>query len=145
MSSARKKTISFIVLGKAIPQGQPRACRIGRGIRMYTPKNTEQWRSDIRAVAQEAVRKRGWQITDNPVHLVLRFQFIRPPSYPKKNPKSEFPYKRPDLDNFIKAVKDALSGIVWTDDARIVSLSAAKEWGQVNQAKIIVEDQIIND
>lgn len=37
--------------------------------------------------------------------------------------------RKPDLDNLVKALKDALTGIVWKDDAQIVSLCARKTYG----------------
>ena len=39
-------------------------------------------------------------------------------------------YKKttPDLDNLVKAVKDAMQGIIYQNDARIVALSASKQF-----------------
>ena len=39
-------------------------------------------------------------------------------------------YKKttPDLDNLVKAVKDAMQGIIYQNDARIVELSASKKY-----------------
>jgi Holliday junction resolvase RusA-like endonuclease len=36
---------------------------------------------------------------------------------------------RPDLDNLIKTVLDALNGIAYTDDKQIVRLGATKAYG----------------
>ena len=35
---------------------------------------------------------------------------------------------KPDLDNVVKAVLDALNGTVFTDDSQVVSLVAGKHW-----------------
>jgi Holliday junction resolvase RusA-like endonuclease len=39
----------------------------------------------------------------------------------------EFP--KPDVDNFCKAVFDALNGVVYKDDSQIIGFFAQKAWG----------------
>lgn len=46
--------------------------------------------------------------------------------------------KKPDVDNCVKAVLDAMNGIVWIDDAQIVSLLARKEYLDDDRATISV-------
>src|SRR5690606_4540484 len=41
----------------------------------------------------------------------------------------EWPTKKPDMDNVIKGVFDALTGIVWTDDVQVVALNVGKAYG----------------
>ena len=60
--------------------------------------------------------------------LVLSVQVFRPmPKAFSKKKKEQCeqgllrPITRPDLDNYIKGIKDALSGICWLDDAQIVA------------------------
>ena len=46
----------------------------------------------------------------------------------KKEPRpSEWHTKRPDLDNVVKAVKDAANGIVWRDDSQVCKMAAHKK------------------
>ena len=40
------------------------------------------------------------------------------------------PTTRPDGDNYLKGVLDALNGILWTDDARIVDMSCHKYYSE---------------
>jgi Holliday junction resolvase RusA-like endonuclease len=42
----------------------------------------------------------------------------------------EYPAKRPDLDNYIKAIKDFGNELLWDDDALIVRLLAEKKYGE---------------
>lgn len=63
---------------------------------------------------------------DGPLALVLRVFLPRPASAPKK---VTMPTKRPDLTNLQKGVEDALTGVVFTDDARVVKHESSKEFG----------------
>lgn len=56
-----------------------------------------------------------------PLSLSLRFVLT-----PPKRPKHKEPIVRPDLDNYVKGVMDALNGIVWADDSQIVETRARK-------------------
>ena len=47
------------------------------------------------------------------------------------------PSAKPDIDNVIKAVLDALNGIAYKDDARVVELEARKVYG--NEPGVAVE------
>lgn len=47
---------------------------------------------------------------------------------------------KPDIDNLVKATLDPLNGLLWTDDALICELRAAKRWGTVNKLIISVEE-----
>ena len=41
----------------------------------------------------------------------------------------ERPTSRPDIDNLVKAAFDGISGVVFANDAQVVSLSAEKRYG----------------
>ena len=68
---------------------------------------------------------------DNGAHIT----FVLPvPKKPKKFQRHGMPHQqKPDLDNLIKSVLDAL----FEDDSHIYDLSAKKIWGDVGQ--IIIE------
>lgn len=42
--------------------------------------------------------------------------------------RAPFPARKPDLDNQIKLVGDALNGCLWRDDAQLVEVVARKVW-----------------
>jgi Holliday junction resolvase RusA-like endonuclease len=50
----------------------------------------------------------------------------------------EFPTKRPDIDNSVKAVLDSMNGIVYKDDIQVVRLSAKKVYSLVPGIDICV-------
>lgn len=60
------------------------------------------------------------------VILSLRFSMPAPQSLSKR--RSHMAIKRPDLDKLIRSVKDALSGILYTDDSQVVAIEATKAY-----------------
>ena len=87
-------------------------------------KGTKDWQHLIAATAQRHVSE---QLFDGPVDLEIKFYFLRPASVSeKKRPHMTI---RPDLDKLCRSVFDALKGVIYTEDARIVRLSALKEYG----------------
>ena len=50
------------------------------------------------------------------------------------------PESKPDLDNIIKAVLDGCNGVVFRDDKQVVSIHAAKEYGEAPGVEVIIEE-----
>jgi Holliday junction resolvase RusA-like endonuclease len=48
------------------------------------------------------------------------------------------PVGKPDLDNLLKAVLDAINAIVFADDSQVVSLLASKTYGARPQVSVSV-------
>lgn len=48
---------------------------------------------------------------------------------PKRN-RDEHPISKPDVDNYLKLVLDALNGVVYTDDSRVCSVHAHKRFDE---------------
>lgn len=86
-----------------------------------------EWKARIREEAQRQARA-GFEMFKRPAALkmMVNFYFSRPASMSKK--LSNAHYKRPDLDNLVKAVKDALQGVIYEDDSQVARLYAKKEY-----------------
>lgn len=95
--------------------------RFGKG-RTYTPKETRKAEAIIKGIASRSLR--GFKPYDEPIQVDWRFVLPRP-----KKPKFSYPACKPDLDNLVKLVSDALNGIAWVDDSRIVQQSELKMYG----------------
>ena len=73
--------------------------------------------------------------TDAPVVVHLEFVFARPASHLKvdgslrKNKPLAHVY-RPDLDKLVRAILDAITGVVIVDDSQVVEIRAEKYWSQ---------------
>ncbi len=83
----------------------------GRSGHAYVPGKTRAFENSIRMLARRHAPKTP---LDGPLKLTARFILVPP----KRRVRSE-PCVRPDLDNFMKALKDGLSGVIWTDDSRV--------------------------
>lgn len=71
------------------------------------------------------------------VELRVCFVFSRPPSLRKRMWAK---VTAPDLDKLVRAIGDALTEIVWTDDSQIVQIVARKEYGARPGALIVVNE-----
>ena len=98
--------------------------RIGVVITNDNPKN-KKWAAVV-----------GWKAKENrasdspwagPVQLSLVFGMKRPKKMPKGR---ELPTVKPDLDKMVRSVKDAMTKILYVDDAQIVALAASKEYSE---------------
>lgn len=69
------------------------------------------------------------------VEISLEFIFERP-----KRTKKSVIYKKtkPDIDNLIKAVLDAMNKVIYKDDNRVCKLSAVKKYGDSPCVKITI-------
>ncbi|HYX83244.1 MAG TPA: RusA family crossover junction endodeoxyribonuclease [Gemmatimonadales bacterium] len=116
------RVVEFSVLGVAQPKGSARAF-IPKGwkhpIVTSTNRNLKAWESLIATAAQDAARGIFF---DGPIALELRFRLPRPKSLPARVTHHQ---TKPDLDKCIRAL-DALTGILWRDDAQVVAISAVK-------------------
>lgn len=135
----------FFVNGKPQAQGNHRIAKRSRfsKSKLYdSNKNLKQWR---RVVARAAVAE-GWvdrDLLDGPVQLSLDFYYPRPKSHYckgglRKN-ASPWPHKTgSDLDKLVRAIGDALTGVVWTDDRRIVWCTSTRNWGSCHGVRVTV-------
>jgi Holliday junction resolvase RusA-like endonuclease len=123
--------ITFFVPG--LPVAQPRhrtriASNGGRMLAMaYTPTNSpvNAFKAAVRLAAASACQ--GAPL-DGPVAMTLEFCFPRPKSKRwKTRPMPRLRHtSKPDCDNLAKSVCDALTGLVFGDDAQVCDLGVAK-------------------
>ncbi len=108
------------VPGEPVPQGSMRSPRAG--VVLHNSKALMPWRDSIAWTAKS--KWRGQALLDEPVNLTCEFYFAKP----KKARTDVFRDTAPDLDKLIRAVGDALQGVVIVNDSRIVSVIAQKKW-----------------
>lgn len=139
--------LTFTVPGPPRPLQRARIARRGKFARMYdTAENTTN-KATVGFYAAEAMRKfkayRKGEIFTGPLKLDVTFYIEKPKSKIRKN-SDPFPYpdSKPDLDNCIKLICDALNGIVWRDDCQVVAIAAGKSWarGDGPCTKVCVEE-----
>ena len=99
----------------------------------YEPENVRDWK---RTVQGQVLPHRPPAPVEGPLAVTLTFHLPRPVSLPKRVLAHT---KKPDLDNLVKAIKDALRGVVYRDDAQIVQLIATKAYDPSPGVGIAVE------
>lgn len=111
----------------------PKAMRGRHSVRMYTPAEVKTWQTTARVIAAEKMKG------NNPLkgQLEVTIAIYLPVPISMSNKKTALalagmirPITRPDADNYCKAVLDSLNGIVWLDDAQVVSLHVYKFYGE---------------
>lgn len=118
------EVFKFTVYGNPVPKARARTVRTRDGKSVtYTPPETVAWENSIKT---QSLPYKPSQPLDVPLILKATFYLRRPKSRPKKYPD---PDRKPDLDNLVKSVKDALEGSFYTNDSRIVEETLRKKYG----------------
>lgn len=101
----------------------------------YQPKDIVDFKNAVRWLAKKQLP--DIQQSASAFHVELIFVFRRPESTKKalKQQADELNYllvksTKPDLDNLEKAIYDALSGIVYVNDAQVCQHMTTKAWGK---------------
>jgi len=83
----------------------------------------------------------GNKKSTNPIAMKIDFFFEIPKSWSKKKKESaSWHISRPDTDNLVKGVKDALNGIAYKDDSQVCYLQARKQYAQFSGIRIEIEE-----
>lgn len=123
------------IAGSPAPQGSKTAIRrppyliegtsaSGRALHAH-------WREAVAAEARRWVEAGGTP-TGEPVAVELTFRLPRLASMPVRSYK--FQTTRPDVDKLTRAVLDALTGLLWRNDAQVCQLAAMKRYADPDEA-----------
>lgn len=132
--------ISFTVLGK--PQGKARPRFRGCGRKPYTPKRTSEYEELVRA--SYLARYRSVMLSGE-ITAEITAYFLVPKSASKSKITAMLsgkvnPTSRPDVDNIIKAVLDALNGYAYKDDSAVVNVTAIKKYAEHPYVAVVLTD-----
>lgn len=134
------ETIDFTVLAHVEPQGSKSAYvipNLNRAVVVDTnAKKLKPYRQEVTRTAMSQVGLRPWAGKHVPLRLRLDFFVLRPQSCPKSR---KYPSVKPDTDKLVRSTCDALTGVLYADDAQIVQLVATKNYGDVEKVRIRVE------
>lgn len=137
------KVLEFTVTGTAQPGGSKRAFMMknkagGASARVVdaNPKAAE-WKGIVSAAAAEHMRPSNGNLLRGPLEVHFTFFRPRPAGHTndagvlnKKGRESPCPTTRPDVLKLARAAEDAMTGVVWVDDAQIVREVLEKRWGE---------------
>ena len=126
------KEIFFIVNDTIVGKQRPRFVRRGNFVSTYTPKKTQSFEDSV-AEAYRFNYPAGMSFPDEALEIRMEFIFKMPSSWSKKK-QQEMLWKpckkKPDIDNCMKSIMDALNGVAYTDDSQITDVGKiTKCWG----------------
>jgi Holliday junction resolvase RusA-like endonuclease len=148
--------------GKTIPAGTPVAAlrpgpyvktRPGKGASRFHPamvkvqdanKKLKPWQDNVKAVAEPTAPR---ELLKGSLAIIVTFTIVRRPSHYRQGATTAHllarnaparPSMAPDTTKLLRGFEDALTGIVWVDDAQIVWQAAAKRYGAKVETSIEV-------
>lgn len=133
---------SFRVEGTPVAQGSLKRSGAKAGRRLYhaNQKTLAPWRERI---ADAARAQRGdAPLIDESTEVSATFLVPRPRNHYHVDGRLRdapiFAAKRPDLDKYVRALLDALTGSLIADDSRVVRLRASKEYATDEPTGVVV-------
>lgn len=138
--------IILTIPGKPMGKQRARAVSMGKFTKVYTPKET---------VNYETLIKELFIITyphhvpiDGPVTMQINVYYPIPKTTSQKKRQAirlnELrPTVKPDIDNVIKIICDALNGLAYVDDNRIITIQADKYYCDQPRVEIKIKETLI--
>ena len=135
-------TTEFTIPGTPQAKQRPRFSRRGSYVTSYTPEMT---------VNYENLVKVSWANANADMKLTgalgaeVKLFFPIPKSVSKKKRLAMeigtvYHTKKPDVDNCLKSIFDALNGIAYDDDSQIVAVTAAKFYSENPRAWVKITE-----
>lgn len=134
--------ISFTVIGEPVGKQRPKFSTVNGHAVAYTPKKTVDYETLVKLSYQQQCGGKMYE-KDIALAIDIMAHFPIPKSVSKK--KADMmrsgkirPTKKPDIDNCIKSICDALNGIAYYDDAQIVEVTVWKFYSDEPKAEITI-------
>lgn len=137
--------MEFIVFGKPKAKGRPRISTYGGVARAYTPKDTIEYENLIKLSYLQSSETQEKVDFEKPIVLRVK-AFYEIPKATSKKKRVEMlrekirPCVKPDIDNCIKSVLDALNKIAFKDDAQVIELYAAKYYSEQPRVEVEIKN-----
>lgn len=125
--------VHFIIPGRPVGKGRPRFTKKGH---CWTPDKTVEYERDIKMSYWSTYGHRKYE-ADKALAVDIVLYYPRPKSMAKyKRLMAQKgvlrPTVKPDVDNVIKAILDALNGVAFEDDRQIVQIECEK-WYDITE------------
>ena len=136
--------VSVTVYCEPVPKGRPRFHLVRGHVHTYTPAKTANYEKRI---AEVWSKQAGFTFEkDIPLAVQIYFGMPIPKSTTKKRKIQMIERcightKKPDLDNLIKSVLDALNGVAFEDDSQIMRISASKYYTEYPCVNVYISER----
>lgn len=134
--------IEFTVLGEPVAQGRPRAGICNGKINMRDPMKSRNFKQYVGLVASQYAPDK---LLEGPLQLEVKVYKPSLKSFSKKKALAAEegllrPTTKPDVDNYVKGVKDALNKVIWNDDSQVVDLKVSKWYSEKPRVEVIIKE-----
>lgn len=143
------ETVAFFVKGKPEPAGSKRAVTIpGHRFTQVVDanKNAPRWKKTVAGVAEYEMLDGGHRIIQGPCCCKMEFVVARPKGHwltggglSAEGQRKPFPISPPDALKLARAVEDAMTGVVYVDDAMIVHEVIDKRYQKTRDEQVGVQ------
>lgn len=131
--------IQFVIPGPPQGKARPRVVRAKNGASLtYTPDKTVAYEELVRLRFKATAQ--GFHFPDDTQLAIQITAYYPVPRSKSKRIQSDMlagvirPTKKPDCDNIVKIICDALNGLAYKDDSQIVTTQIAKYYAEVPRA-----------
>lgn len=144
---AIRNVVQVIIDGEPVAQGRPRFARRGGFVQAYDPKKSKDYKQRIRDEVMPLFYQRaGFTPFTGPCSLTLYvYRPILKSFSMRRREMAEAglirPTTKPDTDNYLKGVLDALNTVVFKDDSQFVGMVAQKFYSCEPRIEIIVVEE----
>ena len=136
----------FVIPGAPFGKQRPKTTRRGKYAHAYTPEKTVSYENLVKlcymAAAESAESSLFSDEDELRVEITAYYSIPKSTSKKKKAAMAENtvrPTKKPDIDNVIKVICDALNQIAYKDDSSIVELLAKKYYSEEPRVEVTIE------
>ena len=143
------KKIDFMVEGEPKGKERPRFANNGQRLSVYTPDKTTTYENQIKIAYYEQCGNVKFP-EDSQLELFVKAYYKIPKSASKKKKAAMLseqirPTKKPDGDNILKVVADALNGVCYKDDKNLVSMSVEKFYSDMPRIEVVVQEVVTDE
>lgn len=134
--------IEFTVYGEPVAQGRPRLAVIAGRAMAYDPKKSRDYKDYVKLAAAD---KAPSKLFEGPLVLVVKVYRPMPKAFSKKKAAEAEaglirPITKPDTDNYLKGIKDALNKVIWVDDSQIVDEYVSKWYSDRPRVEVSISE-----
>lgn len=135
--------IKLTIPGPPKGKQRPRICRVNGRSMAYTPKETIEYERLVRA-SYTAVFKVKFE-RNLPIEISILALYSVPKYVSRKTKELMlngrlFLTKKPDADNIIKVILDALNGLAYRDDVQICRVYFEKMYAEIPETKVLIKN-----
>ena len=140
--------MKFTIPGEPTGKARPKVVRNGPFTKAITPEKTVLYENLVKVEFQRQCP--AATIIEEPVFMRIRCFYALAKNDSRKKRAAKLngairPTKKPDIDNCIKIIADALNGLAYVDDTQIVAVVAEKYFAEIPRVEVIIEEALVHE